>query len=95
MPKYDAVFWNRVHLARDKLVKQYIYHPDVSLIDIGYARDKGELSETIALRIHVKEAWSKARPEARASFPAAIYGIPVVVVPGDYDLSSDAQSENR
>jgi hypothetical protein len=90
MPKYDAQFWNKAHLARDKLVKQYIYHPDVSLIDIGYAPEEGELSDTIALRIHVKERWMRAKPQERVSFPEAIYGIPVVVMPGDYDLSSDA-----
>lgn len=93
MPNHDAEFWNKARRARDKLVKQYIYHPDVSLIDIGYAPDQSdEHEETIALRIHVKESWLQAEPEERVDFPTIMDGIPVVVVPGDYDLSSDTLS---
>ena len=90
MSRYDAEFWNKARRARDKLEKRYIYHPDVSLIDIGYAPDQSdEDEETIALRIHVKERWLQADPEERIDFPAVYDGIPIVVMPGDHDLSSD------
>jgi hypothetical protein len=93
VPRYDAEFWSKARRARDKLEKQYIFHPDVSLIDIGYAPDQSdENEETIALRIHVKERWMQAGPEERIDFPTTMDGIPVVVVPGDYELSSDALS---
>ncbi|MFN2171563.1 MAG: hypothetical protein ACK2U0_21035 [Candidatus Promineifilaceae bacterium] len=95
MPNHDAEFWNKARRARDKLVKQYIDHPDVSLIDIGYAPEQSEGSETIALRIHVKESWLQAEPEERVEFPSNQDGIPVVVVPGDYELSSDTLSEDE
>jgi len=86
MPKHDAKFWNKARRARDKLVKQYIHYPDVSLIDIGYAPEQSEGAKIIALRIHVREGWMQALPQERVGFPADIDGIPVVVIPGDYNF---------
>jgi hypothetical protein len=89
MSQRDNEFWNKAHRVLDKLVKQYIDHPDVSLIDIGYAQaEQGESKEEVVLRIHVREQWMKARPEERVAFPDQVEGIPVIVIPGDYRLEA-------
>ena len=87
----NSEFWNRVYHARDKLADQYLDDPDVSLIDIGYApAEEDESSEEIVLRIHVRQNWLKAKPGERAAFPEEIDGIPIIVMPGDYRLETDA-----
>jgi hypothetical protein len=87
MVQSDSEFWERARRALDKLVDQFLDHPDVSLIDVGYApAEQGESSEEVVLRIHVGERWLKARPEERVVFPERVEGIPVVVIPGDYRL---------
>ena len=58
-------------------------YPDVTNIDIGYAPEQGESTETIVLRIHVNERWMQTRPQDRVGFPATVDEIPVVVIPGD------------
>jgi hypothetical protein len=85
-------FWDRARRARDKLVDRFLNQPDVSLIDIGYApTEQGESSEeTVLLRIHVRQNWLKAKPEERIGFPEEIDGIPIIVIPGDYRLETDA-----
>ncbi len=95
MPIHDAEFWNKARRARDKLVKRYIKYPDVSLIDIGYAPEQGKGTDAVVLRIHVKTRWMQAKPQERINFPAAFDGIPVIVIPGDYNLSSDTLSTDE
>ena len=80
----DAEFWKKARAARDQLVAQYLSHPDVSLIDIGYVQDPDTRTQKYALRIHVRERWLKAKPEDRVSFPYRVEGIPVVVISGEY-----------
>jgi hypothetical protein len=63
---------------------RFFYHPDVSSIDIGCARERGEETEEIALRIHMRERRTEANPETRVAFPEQVEGIPVVVMPGEY-----------
>lgn len=76
----------RLKRARDKLVAQYIYYPDVTLIDIGYPLEDDREIKELVLRIHVKERWMKASPEQRTAFPEEVDGIPVIVMAGDYKL---------
>ena len=80
--------WTRARLARDKLETEFIRHPDVSLIDIGDASPDGVPSGKLAVRIHVRDRWMQATPEDRVAFPDDVDGIPVIVLPGDYDLSA-------
>lgn len=89
MPTQDPQFWRKARRARAKLEKQYIHHPDVSLIDIGYAPKQSQVGETMALRIHVRKGWMQTPTQDRVSFPADIDDIPVVVILVDYDLSHD------
>ena len=91
MSPRNSEFWNRARRARDKLVDQFLNHPDVSLIDIGYApAEQAEGTEEVVLRIHVRENWLKAKPGERVAFPEEIDGIPIIVMPGDYRLETDA-----
>ena len=76
----------KLERARDKLVAKYIYHPDVTLIDIGYPLPDDEETKALVLRIHVRSRWMKSSPEQRTSFPEEVDGIPVIVMSGDYKL---------
>ncbi len=96
MSQTNPEFWNRARRARDKLLGQFLDHPDVSLIDIGYApADQGEGTEEVVLRIRVRERWIEAKPEERIAFPEQVDGIPVVVMSGDYRLEADAPAADR
>jgi len=86
MAPRDADFWTEARQAQDKLVQQFLDHPDVTLIDIGYVGEENNTSGQIALRIHVRERWFKAKPEERITFPEQVSGIPVVVIRGEYKV---------
>jgi len=76
----------KLERARDKLVAKYIYHPDVTLIDIGYPLADDQETKELVLRIHVRSRWMKSSSEQRTSFPEKVDGIPVIVMSGDYKL---------
>jgi hypothetical protein len=88
MSQEDSEFWEKAYRARDKLVQKFLHHPNVSLIDIGLAPDQDTGTESIVLRIHIKEGWKEADENDQISFPKQIEGIPVVVVLGDYRLTN-------
>jgi hypothetical protein len=73
-------FWVKVYQARDKLVEQFLSHPEVSLIDIGYERSQA--ADSIVLQIHLR------RPEAEKALnlPREIDGLPVRVIIADYKI---------
>lgn len=85
----DSKFWMRVRRARTKLEDDFIQHPDVRLIDIGYDPERGEGTKQVVLRIHVASSWMEADPDNRAAFPEEVDGIPVVAVRGDYYVDND------
>lgn len=95
MSRNESEFWTRARHARDELIAQFMSHPDVNLIDIGYAPDAGEGAEEIVLRIHVRERWMEACPDQRVAFPSKVAGIPVSVMHGDYRLDLDASEGER
>jgi hypothetical protein len=96
MSEEDSEFWIRARRARDKLVDQFLEHPDVSLIDIGYTMEGDETSEKeVVLRIHVQERWMKAKPDERVDFPDQLDGIPVVVMLGEYRLGTDGPAADQ
>lgn len=94
MSQQDPEFWNKVRRAHDKLVKKYLDHPDVTLIDMGSPPEQATVSEEIVLRVHVRTRWAQTDPRERTQFPSEIDGIPVVVIPGDYDFSDNSLSVN-
>jgi hypothetical protein len=87
MSSRDSTLWAQARRARDKLVEQYINHPDVTLIDIGHAQGDGG---AVVLRIHVKWRWLQARPEERTAFPKQVDDIPVHIISGEYRPEIDA-----
>lgn len=84
MPQSDAAYWDSARRARDKLVNEYLQHPDVNLIDMGYPPESGGENQAVVLRIHVVEHWFRLPAEKRVAFPAEVDGFRVVVVPGTY-----------
>lgn len=84
MSQEDSESWTRARRARDKLVDQFLDHPGVSLIDIGYDLDPevGEATDRIVLRVHVGRSLTREM----LGLPTEIDGIPVRVVVADYRL---------
>ncbi len=84
MSKTDSEFWIKARRAHDKLTNQFLDHPDVSLIDIGYDLDPagGEATERIVLRVHVRRSLARESLD----LPEEIDGIPIRVVVADYRL---------
>ena len=82
----DSESRTKLERARDKLVAKYIYHPDVTLIDIGYPLPVDQETKELVLRIHVRRRWMNSSPEQRTAFPEEVDGIPVIVMSGDYKL---------
>lgn len=75
-------FWPRAYEARDKLVAQFLDHPDVSLIDIGYDLENKATPQQIVLRVHIR------RPSAKQTLalPPEIDGLPVRTIVADYGI---------
>jgi hypothetical protein len=75
-------FWIKVCQARDKLIDQFLLHPEVRLIDIGYdpCADKNAPGR-IVLQIHLRRQASRRMLD----LPAEIDGIPIRVLIGDYE----------
>jgi hypothetical protein len=84
MAQRKSDFWAKARRAQEKLVAQFLNHPDVTLIDIGYVDENNSTTEQIALRIHVHERWFQAKPDERIAFPETMDGIRVVVIRGEY-----------
>ena len=85
--------WARARHVRDKMVAQFIDHPDVSLIGIGYAERSSAEPREIVVKIHVHDRWMKAKPEERVAFPEYVEGIRIIVVPGTFRFGIDGQRE--
>ncbi|MFN8490980.1 MAG: hypothetical protein U0350_25525 [Caldilineaceae bacterium] len=84
MPQQNSEAWTKARLAQEKLIAQFLNHPAVTLIDIGQKPAKGQAPEQLAVRIHVCADWFKAKLEERVAFPQEVDGVPVLVLPGDY-----------
>ncbi len=84
MSQRNSEIWNKARRARDKLVDQFLDHPDVNLIDIGYDVDREgrEATQRIALRVHMRRSLARESLD----LPAEIDGIPIRVVVADCRL---------
>lgn len=71
----------RLHKALEKLSSEFLRHPDVSLIDIGFRNQGGRLTDEVVLRIHVRRPIST---DDNGPFPKDVDGIPVIVMSADY-----------
>jgi hypothetical protein len=72
----------RLRHALDKLTKEFLRHPDVSLIDIGLKLDNGHSTDEVVLRIHVRK---HEIPSRGWPFPKQIDGIPIIIMYSDYN----------
>jgi hypothetical protein len=73
-----------IQQALDKLVAQFIQHPDVTLIDAGYSQEDDPQQRKLVLRIHVRDYHRDSDPAKAYPFPTSVDNIPVIVVPGDF-----------
>jgi hypothetical protein len=80
MPQDNAELMARMKQARDKLATQFINHPDVSLIDIGYDPEGTPQSVGVVLRVHVRMSLTKSA----LGIPDEVDDIPVRLVIGEY-----------
>jgi hypothetical protein len=88
MPQANVDFWRRAREAQEKLAEAFLDHPDVTLIDIGYAYEGGQRTNQVVLRVHVKERWVNAKTDERIAFPDQVNDIPVRIMVGDYQLET-------
>jgi hypothetical protein len=72
----------RAQTARQKLANQFLDHPEVSLIDIGYDSESRDRKEQIVLRVHLRQTAA----QEKLQIPAEINGIPVRVLHADFRL---------
>jgi hypothetical protein len=86
MAQDDSGSVARAERALARLETEFGGHPDVSLIDVGYRREHGRLTQFPVLRVHVRDRWLAAEPEDRVAFPTEVEGIPVEVTRGEYEL---------
>ena len=68
---------------RDALAR-FGHRPDVTGIDVGYKYTDGQRTETMSIRLHVKEKFPKSALEATDVFPDEIEGFPIDVIQGNY-----------
>jgi len=73
-------FMERAILAKDKLAEQFLNHPAVELIDIGYDLESPENSQRIVVRVHAKSS-----VRAALKVPDEIDGVPVKLMIASYE----------
>ena len=95
MSQEDSDFWKRALRARDNLANQFLFHPDVSLIDIGHELKPHEETKDVVLRIHVGERWFISEIEERIAFPSEIDGIRVIILRANYRLETDVPTDEE
>ncbi|MFN2151597.1 MAG: hypothetical protein ACK2T5_08380 [Anaerolineales bacterium] len=82
MTEGDLENLERAQTARQKLANQFLDHPEVSLIDIGYDSESRDRKEQIVLRVHLRQTAA----QEKLQIPAEIDGIPVRVLHADFRL---------
>lgn len=80
MSSKDSEFWVKLRQAQDQLASQFLGHPEVTLIDIGYKVEPGKPIEQLVLRVHVRQPLD----EQMLGLPGEVNGFPVQVMIGDY-----------
>lgn len=80
MSPQDSEFWAKARQARDQLAGKFLNHPEVTLIDLSYEGEKGQPTDQLVLRVHLRQAVDKQV----LGLPDEVNGFPVRVVVGDY-----------
>lgn len=74
----------KIEDAYQEALARFGHRTDVTGIDIGYKYKDDERTETLAIRLHVKEKLPKSALEAAEIFPEEIEGFPIDVIQGNY-----------
>lgn len=83
MPQSNHEQWEKALRARQKLEEKYLFHPQVSLIDIGTDPQAGAAdADRPVLRVHLRPPADKEVID----LPDQIDGIPVRLIFADYKL---------
>jgi endonuclease G len=89
----DSTFRARARLALQQAVRNYLFDPNVSLIDFGMPEHAGQIAEDeVAIRVHVCQKLDPASLEDAATagetrpIPKYIGGFPTDVPEGKYQL---------
>ena len=80
MPRPDFESWRKAEQVRDRLVEHLIYHPDVTLIDIGYDPIGQSTPKDIAVRVHTRRLVTRSA----LGLPNNVDGVPIILVVADY-----------
>ena len=84
MAPRDSGSWAEARQARDKLAAQVLFHPNVSMVDIG--EDPDGVISTPVLRVHVRSI-----DMSGLNIPKDVDGIPVRVIRGDYRPATQSE----
>ena len=71
-----ATLERALHLA----ISRYAHRPQVSGVDLGYKFEGGQMTDRMAVRIHVREKFGPSRLSAREILPHSLEGVPVDVI---------------
>ena len=84
MMQMNSEYWSKAQRVRETLARQFLDHPQVSLIDIGrdLSSQGQQKKQQVAVRVHVREQLTRED----LGLPAQIDGIPVELVVADYRL---------
>jgi hypothetical protein len=78
--------------AYNEALARYAHREDITGIDIGYKYSKGEPTDILSVRLHVKEKRIKSALEAVDMFPDEIDSFPVDVIQAKYKPSGQTSS---
>lgn len=70
--------------AYNEAMARYAHREDITGIDIGYKYSKGEPTDILSIRIHIKEKKVKSALQAEDMFPDEIDSFPVDVIQANY-----------
>lgn len=84
MPSKRSETIKTIDDAYNEALARYAHRANVTGIDIGYKYTEGEVTDALAIRLHVKEKIPKSALEAAELFPEEIEGFPVDVIQGNY-----------
>lgn len=75
----------------DEVLARYAHRDNVTGIDVGYKYKDGERTDTLSIRLHVKEKIPKSALEAAVLFPDEIKGFPIDVIQGNYKVGAQKE----
>jgi hypothetical protein len=78
-----------VERAKQELAKvrdRWLARPDVTAVDVGLRRKDGQLTDEVAIRVHVRKRSDSDPVTEDEPFPEMLGGVPVDVIEATYGL---------